>query len=352
MLPCGSGYWIGANRWGDAMWAALGWWTALWLACHPAQDCGVDTPEIGVATSCALPDGRRYDVVPAATSEASPVILAFHGGGGNAAGGRSTTCRDGDPDDGDASDCLDGLGQREGFLTVYPEGTSARLLPNRRTWNAGGGVGDFQCVSGRACAEGVDDIAYVEAVLDDLDRWTAVDSQRVFATGLSNGGAMTYRVGRELSARIAAIAPVASGDQLGVATSASPPERPVPVLHLHGTDDPCWSFDGGPAACLQDDGKRKVSVAETMALIRSERGCSAEVASEALPDVADDGTTSHIDRFQGCSADVELVTIDGGGHTWPSGQPYLSERVIGRVSQDFSANERMWQFFATHPLSE
>ena len=347
-----AGYAIDTRGEGEAMWAVLSLWMSAWIACHPAQDCGVDVPAVGVVTSCRLADGRRYDVVPPADADALPTILAFHGGGGNASGGRSVTCPDGDPDDGDASDCLDGLGQDEGFLTVYPEGTSAKLLRNRRTWNAGGGVGAFQCVSGRACAEGVDDIAYVEAVLDDLDRWTSVDSRRIYATGLSNGGAMSYRVGRELSSRIAAIAPVGSGDQFGVATAAPPPERPVPVLHVHGTEDPCWSFEGGASACLQDDGRIKVGVAETMALLRAERGCADEVLTEAIADTEEDGTTSRIDRSVGCVSDVELVTIEGGGHTWPGGNAYLGERVVGRVARDFSANELMWEFFRAHPLPE
>jgi polyhydroxybutyrate depolymerase len=324
----------------------LGWFL---LGCHPARDCGAEPPIAGEVASCALPDGRRYDAVLPTATGPLPVVLAIHGGGGNSRNARTITCPTGDLDD---ADCLDALGVREGFLTIYPDGTPSTLLRNLKTWNAGGGVDDLQCTSGRACADNVDDVGYFRSVLDDLSRWVTVDERRVYATGLSNGGAMSYRLGHELSDRIAAIAPIGAADQFGIASEPPPADHLVPVLDIHGTADPCWPFDGGTAACLQDDGKRKVGVPETIARLVAERGCAPDAVSEAIPDVTGDGTASRFDRFSGCSADVIQLRIEGGGHTWPDGDQYLSESRVGLVERDFIGNEVIWAFFRDHPMPE
>src|SRR5262249_30593385 len=116
-----------------------------------------------------------------------------------------------------------------------------RRLPQRDgpagqgvTWNAGNCCGYAQ-------RQNVDDVAFVRALLDDLARVVKVDAKRGYATGMSNGGVMAYRLASELSDRIAAIAPVAG--PMGSATCS--PRRPVPVLHFHSTDDAFAPFQGG-----------------------------------------------------------------------------------------------------------
>ncbi len=321
--------------------------------CHrqlaPERCDSLATP--GTTTSCALAgwSDRAYDIhLPPGWSPDSPVpvVLVFHGGGGSRESAASLTCPS-EPADG--SGCLDALADREGFAVVYPDGTSARTGRRLRTWNAGGGSGEWQCVSGRACGEGVDDVAFVVALLDDLERWMRPDPKRIFATGLSNGAAMSHRLACELSARIAAIAPVAGGNQLAEAQGCLP-ERPVPVLQIHGTADPCWSFEGGPAACLQDDGKSKASIPATVADWAQRNGCGPSPTVEHLPDLADDGTRVQRESYPGCRADVVLLRIVGGGHTWPDGKPYFSSDRVGVVCRDVNGNEAIWQFFASHPM--
>jgi polyhydroxybutyrate depolymerase len=154
---------------------------------------------------------RSYDA-----KKPAPVVLIFHGAGTNGPI-MSLFCG------------LDAKADAAGFLAVYPNGTG----PNDTTlyWNAG----DLRRFRSQA-----DDVAFVAALLDDLARAANVDTRRVYATGMSTGGMMAYRLAAELSDRIAAIAPV--GGTLALAKCS--PKRPVPVLHFHGTADRFVPFDG------------------------------------------------------------------------------------------------------------
>src|SRR5262249_22171023 len=126
---------------------------------------------------------------------------------------------------------LDAKADEAGFLAVYPEGTGSRLS---YFWN--GGV-----CCGAAARDGVDDVAFIRALLDDLAGAYRVAPRRVFAAGLSNGARMAYRLASELSDRIAAVACVAGT----MATEACRPALAVPVLHVHGTEDEFVPFGGG-----------------------------------------------------------------------------------------------------------
>src|SRR5688572_28996422 len=122
-----------------------------------------------------------------------PLVLAFHGGGGEAEAFKGYAG-------------LDAVADREGFLVAYPNGSG--LLPRRLlTWNAG------ECC-GFAMNQRLDDVGFAVAVIDDVTRRAAVDTRRVYATGHSNGAMMAYRLGAERADRIAAIAPVAGAYNL------------------------------------------------------------------------------------------------------------------------------------------
>ena len=316
-------------------------------ACAPAD------AKPGAALSCELPGfaQRPYDIhLPAdyAPARPVPVVLAIHGGGGNSRAAARTTCPGGDID---SPDCLHAMAGREGVAVVYPNGTGARLLAKLRTWNAGGGAEGWQCVSGRACKDGVDDIAYFRALLADLARWIAVDPRRVYATGLSNGGAMSHRLACQMAERIAAIAALGGENQYAT-TAACAPRRPVPVLQIHGTADPCWRYEGGKAACAQRDDMQKISVEASMRIWAAINGCaSARAAQPASQPMASEAhiRTERI-PWAGCRADTELIRVVGGGHVWPGGWAYFREGVIGPMVRGWSANRVILDFFRHHPM--
>src|SRR5512134_2238968 len=156
----------------------------------------------------------------AAQERPLPVVLNFHGASDDA---RSHQQYVG----------MDRLADRAGFVVVYPNGTGP--LPDRLlTWNAGACCGPAQL-------EQVDDVGFVRALLEELPRHLQVDSARVYATGLSNGAMLAYRLAVEAPERFAAIAPVAGG----MAAKLSAPRAPIPLLHIHSVDDPLVRYAGG-----------------------------------------------------------------------------------------------------------
>jgi len=290
---------------------------------------------------------RPYEIhIPSTydASRATPVVLVLHGGGANSESAAKLTCPDGNLA---SPKCLDALADREGFIVVYPNGTARPLLKNIRTWNAGGGENGYLCVSQYACENDIDDIAYFKDLLDNLSGIVGIDRTRVYATGISNGGAMSNRLACELSDWVVAIASVGGGNQFSTA-AACEPVQPVSVLEIHGKSDPAWPYDGGSGA---REGGKFYPVSETISGWVARNGCSSEPIMENIPDTKSDGTTSVKDVYKNCHSggDVVLITVENGGHTWPQGNQYLSEKAIGKTSQDFSANEVIWQFFADHP---
>lgn len=300
----------------------------------------------------AWPD-RPYDVhLPPAYDGGTPrpVVIVLHGGGGSKEDARRQACPNGDLDD---PGCLDRLADCEGFLVVYPDGTLGSPLTNARTFNAGGGAGGFACISGESCAQQVDDVRFFGDLLDALETDLGIDPARVYATGFSNGAAMAHRLACELSDRIAAIAPIGAGNQFS-AVEACAPARSVPVLEIHGTDDPCWPYAGGENACagLLSPGLQ-VPVPETVADWASRNECRSEPVVFNWPDFDPaDGTTVTSVSYRDCSdgGDVVLLRVNGGGHAWPGGSGFLPEPIVGRSSQEFSANRALWRFFRAHIL--
>jgi polyhydroxybutyrate depolymerase len=282
-----------------------------------------------------------------------PVVIDLHGGGGSAEGARAMTCPGGNLND---PGCLDRIADCNGFITVYPDGTSDPRAPAMRTFDAGGGADGYACVSGIACATKVDDVRYVTDLIDTLEKDLTIDPARIYLTGLSNGGAMTQRLACELSDRVAAIAPIAGGNQFAALDYCSP-TRPVPVLEIHGTADRCWPIAGGSQACVgltpAPAQGEFVPIAATVAAWASRNGCQATPTVEDLPDRdPTDGTTVTRITYAGCSkgGDVVFLQVNGGGHTWPGGSSVLGPAVVGRVSREFNAGAIMWEFFKTHPM--
>ena len=192
--------------------------------------------------------------------------------------------------------------------------------------------------------QSVDDVEFTRQLLDDLATVVNVDKKRVFATGMSNGGIIAYRMASELSDRIAAIAPV--GGPMG--TETCNPKRPVPVIHFHGTDDENAPFKGGKGKGVS--GTDFYSVEHSVQAWVKANGCKDEpVVTKQQPRV-NDGTTiirrTYGDGKEG--SEVVLVEIVGGGHTWPGGPSKV--RFLGKTTMNISANDAMWEFFQKHPM--
>lgn len=196
-------------------------------------------------------------------------------------------------------------------------------------------------------------MGYISALIDLLARSYGIDSNRVYAAGISNGGLFSQRLAREIAPRIAAIGVVVAlmSDKIAL---MRPPARPVPVLLMPGTQDPLVPWEGGE---LGFRGGRKfgkvLSASATVAAWTALNRCAAPPAVTLEPDRdPHDGTRVRREAYGPCGegSEVVLYAVDGGGHTWPGGQQYLPESVIGRTSRDIDANEVLWTFLRKHSI--
>ncbi len=267
---------------------------------------------------------RRYTLhVPPSYSGGRPVplVLNLHGGGG-----RSATAR--------LQSGMDVTSDKAGFIVVYPDGTGRTIWSRRLlTWNAG------ECC-GNALEKNVDDVGFINAVLDDVSSLFNIDASRIYATGLSNGAMMAYRLACELSGRIAAIAPIAAT----MAVRECRPERPVSVIHFHGTADRNSPFMGGVGSLAVVKMDHMSVMDDIMFWVKLDNCATTPAESYSLANAtveiyrAPDGT------------EVELVRIEGMGHGWPGGRRMLSRELEGDISDSVNANEMMWDFFQRHPM--
>lgn len=286
--------------------------------------------------------GRAYDLfLPSSYGVLVevPLIVAIHGGGGNKRAQRKLSCPGGDLKD---PGCMQAIANREGFAVAFPNGTGPPIFRNLRTWNAGGGKNGFQCVSGRACVNGIDDVAYFEAMLEDIGSTFQIDISAVYVTGMSNGAAMAHRLACELGDRIAGIAAVGGANQHA---TVAPCIASTAVMQIHGDADPCWALEGGEISCVDGNPGTKAGVTDTVEDWARRNQCIVAPAAEQLADTSADGTSTMVYRYQGCSQPVTFYVIQNGGHTWPSGYQYFRERRIGKMSLDFSASDVIVRFF-------
>jgi len=242
-----------------------------------------------------------------------PLVLAFHGIGLD---GNEMIRISGFNAQADAS----------GFIVVYPEGTG-----NKKSWNGG------HCC-GEAMLNNVDDVGFVQALLEELSTIIPLDRSRVYATGFSNGAIMVYRLACELADRIAAIGAV-SATQAAEDLPTCQPARPVPVIHFHGTDDDANPYNGGETAI----GAHFLAVPDAMQFWTEQDSCPAQ-SQQTIS-----GSIIH-DTYEPCQsgATVELYTIEGGKHAWPGGEAVNQQ--MGEPTTEISATPIMWEFFSSHPM--
>ena len=258
-----------------------------------------------------------------------PVVINFHGGGGNAKTHKWYSR-------------MDETADREGFIAVYPNGTGGlgdRLL----TWNAG------NCC-GAAALSRTDDVGLVLALLDDLARRTPVDGTRIYATGLSNGSMMAYRLAAEASDRVSAVAGVAGAMTL----PNFAPKLPVAVMHIHSVDDQRVLYDGGlgPVFPMTDTRVLHASVSSMLTKWLDHNRCSTQGAA-AIPIAgsgADEGHTATRYTWRPCRVGTEVLLwkLTGPGHVWPGGQRDFLPLLLGTSSGVIDANREMWEFFSRY----
>ncbi len=280
-------------------------------------------PEAGTQT-VTIPDAgesnevRLYVPQSAAGKTMVPMVMVLHGGAGWAT--QIEHMADMNP-----------VADANGFLVAYPNGTKSWI---GYTWNAG------DCC-GMAMKKNTDHIAFFRTFIDTMVREHGVDPARVYATGISNGGIMSHRLACDLSDKIAAVAPIA-----GALMVECRPRRPVSVMIFHGTADKGLPAAGGsnPGHGARND--VFPSLAQSIqAWVKTDR-CPAEGKETYRKGEVKCTTYGPCDQ----GTEVTYCKIEGGGHTWPGGEPDF-EKKLGHMTRDISASAAMWEFFSRHPLT-
>lgn len=247
-----------------------------------------------------------------------PVVIAFHGGGGN--GAKMVKLMK-----------LDPIADARGFIVVYPDGIGGH-------WNDG-----RSSIKTKS-----DDVGFISALLDRVERDYPVDKRKVFAVGVSNGAVFSHRIGCELSGRISAIAAV-SGTMSDEFAQSCRPERPVSLLQISGTADPIMPYDGGKVKQFlgAGEGGTVLSARATVGLWARADGCGRPLPPTQLPPRSQpDGTSITRTDFAGCRQQgrVTLLTVVNGGHAWPGGRSVLP-RLFGKTTRQLDASRAVVDFF-------
>jgi polyhydroxybutyrate depolymerase len=302
----------------------------------PSAGCATGATVAAGETKQTAPDDAErwwFRHVPGAHDGTTPVplVLDLHGYSEGAA----------------IHEQLSGLGKfgdAHGFVTVTPQGQ--------------GPVARWDTTLGST------DLAFLATVLDTTEQQLCIDTNRVYATGLSNGAFMTSAVACQYSERIAAVAPVA-----GVRTiKGCAPKRAVPIVAFHGTADGYVDYEGGMGQRALDlpapDGSGKklrdtLSSDQLKATANQAASIPGIMAAWAKRNGCPAGTTE-----TKVAADVTKITYDcppadatilyrvsGGGHAWPGSPTSVGlEGIVGHTTMNIVANDIMWKFFVAHPL--
>ena len=267
-------------------------------------------------TGTIMHDGLVRDyrlTIPSGYDEIAdlPLIFNFHGFGSNAAQQQFYSA-------------MDIIADTANFFVCYPNGVAA-------AWNVGWDFGST-----------ADDIGFVSALIDDLAQNYAINLDRVYACGMSNGGFMSYRLACELNNRIAAVASVTGSITPNLWGECTPGEA-VPALSIHGTADDVVPYEG--------EDNLSIDVDTVAAFWAFNNGCNPVPSIEELPDIdmEDASTVSRI-SYTDCDNEEEslLLRINGGGHTWPGA--FISFPG-STTNQDINASHEIWTFFNRYSLS-
>ena len=254
-----------------------------------------------------------------------PAVIMLHGAGGTAQQAMEQTGWDRKAD-------------HEDFIAAFPDGVAERpklpasFLLNPQTWNDGSG----RHASGKRNDADVGFIAYV---IETLETRYGADPDRIYVTGFSNGASMTFRIGVELSEKVAAIAPIAGH----LFVEGRPLARPIPTLYVIGRDDPLELPSGGVLR-IHGEEFEQPPIEQNLRQWRDLDRCGFAPSSDARTD----GVEQII--FDDCGNGVEVIEyfIGDMGHVWPGGINRLPTRLIGKQSDKINATDVVWSFFKSH----
>lgn len=256
-----------------------------------------------------------------------PLVLVMHGASGSA---DFALHKDGWAKESD----------KEGFICVAPEGLGVafpRFASNARTNPAMWNSGQLNPGSPRAA---VDDVAFIRQLLDELKKKLPYDETRVYCTGHSNGGGMTFRLATEIPERFAAVATVA-----GLVAVENPrPKKALPTLYILGTKDPIMPMAGGEVKHPWGS-RQNPPIADLLAKWADAIGC--EKQGKTITTKGEMRTVEYPSKTKGGPA-LTVLFLEGHGHHWPGAIRSLPESMIGPITSKIDATDTIWQYFKAH----
>jgi polyhydroxybutyrate depolymerase len=247
-----------------------------------------------------------------------PVVFALHG-------------RFGDGKQMEKSSLFNPIADENNVIMVYPDGYE-------KSWNDGRGEGP-------AAEENIDDVGFIDALINLIIGDYAVDDSKIYVCGMSNGGFMSMRLAHELNDRIAAFGTVTGSLS---ASYNEPLNQSVPVMLIAGTEDPLVPYNGGEVAA---SGTYSLGFEDLLDYYAANNNCNT-LNTEELPEVNDDGITTEKWVYSNCTNNSKCVLFKniGAGHTWPSGDSSLGENVVGKESSEINASRELMNFFLQYEL--
>ena len=237
-----------------------------------------------------------------------PLVLCFHGYGGTASGISYTNFND--------------VSDTANFIVVYPQGT---LLKRKSHWNVGGWTLDSK----------IDDVGFISSLIDSLSERYNINQSRIYSTGMSNGGYMSFLLACQLSDRIAAIASV-TGSMTPQTYNLCNPQRPIPVLQIHGTNDQKVPYKGNR--------KWSLSINKVLEYWINHNNCDITPLEMSFPDI-NNSDESNVHRLSWLNGDNSVITdhiiVNGGGHDWFG--------VWGNM--DINSTTEIWKFFSQYDIN-
>lgn len=268
-----------------------------------------------------------------------PVVVVLHGGGTSAVATQYLS------HEGRWNDLAD----IHKFIVLYPEGRPDPSNSSKHRWN--------DCRNDDTDPESKsveDDVGFIDVLLDWVSVTYLVDPSRVYVTGPSNGGMMTYRLAAELPHRFAAAATILANEPK-YSECAAPTQR-MPMLIMNGTDDTLMHYDGGCIGVCSAGGGEVLSTDETVAIWTLANQIESEPTVTMLPDLdPDDKSTVTLIAYTNTvtGSEVLLYRVEGGGHRIPGKSDDLTlEPYIGVKNRDIRAPDEIWAFFTRHVKSE
>lgn len=261
------------------------------------------------------------------TATQRALVLNLHGGSGNMVNAQGFSM-------------LNPVSDLNNFIVAWPQGYG--IAPPGFSWADGRNTSADQA--------GIDDIGFIDKLIDTLITRYNVDTNRIYICGFSNGGFMVQRLACQLPDRFAAMASLGSSMDTVLYQNCNP-SKPIPMAFFNGTADPAMPYEGGPMQNPQVI--PVVPVDTTVRFWVSHNKCQTITPVFNFPDTfTTDNSTAELYTFTNCdcNSDVKFYKLINGGHTWPGVYVASQASVLGNTNRDINASDELWKFFNAHTL--